>query len=93
LENRPVIWLAFGLFLAVAAAVTGLGLGRLDRVSIVADELQGKPFVVADALLRAHEHVHNLQTGSMTSSPGPMRPAPVRSRRAAAATTWGWRRH
>jgi signal transduction histidine kinase len=62
LENRPVIWLAFGLFLAVAAAVTGLGLGRLDRVSIVADELQGKPFVVADALLRAHEHVHNLQT-------------------------------
>jgi signal transduction histidine kinase len=61
-ENRPIKWLAFGLFFAIAATAAGLGLGRLDRFADADDELRDQPFLVAEALLRAHDHIRNLQT-------------------------------
>ncbi|MCR6631683.1 MAG: HAMP domain-containing histidine kinase [Magnetospirillum sp.] len=61
METRPAKWLALGLFLALAAGTAGLAFGRIDRFVQASEDLNLQPFELADALLRAHHHVHSLQ--------------------------------
>ena len=61
MEIRPIKWLALGLFLALSASIGLVALGRTERMAEASDELRDQPFLLADALLRAHRHIHDLQ--------------------------------
>ncbi|MGE5475584.1 MAG: ATP-binding protein [Bacteroidales bacterium] len=60
MDIRTIKWLALGLFLALSAAIGAVAVGRMDRIAQAADDLRDQPFVLADALLRAHQHIHQL---------------------------------
>lgn len=62
MESRSARWLAVGLFLALFAAVGVWALGRADHAVRTFDDLRDQPFLLADALLRAHHQIHTLQT-------------------------------
>ncbi|MGE5517163.1 MAG: ATP-binding protein [Bacteroidota bacterium] len=62
MEIRSVKWLTLGLFLALSAALGAVAVERMERIAQTSDELRDQPFVLADALLRAHFHIHKLHT-------------------------------
>lgn len=63
METRSARWLALGLFFAISFVIALVVLGRADHAAQSADELREQPFMLADALLRAHQQIHVLQTG------------------------------
>lgn len=62
MDLRTVKWLALGLFLALSAALGAIAIGRMDRIAHASSDLRDQPFLLADALLRAHLRIHDLHT-------------------------------